>query len=147
MRRLPTSPLNTRQEQYRDDPWKMLMVCQMLNQTSHKQVDQVRHQFFERWPSADVLSKADPAEISEMIKILGFYNKRAKMWIEFSRQWMELTSGFENPADLPVEKIAKLKGIGQYAVDAWNIFQRFQYNFVPTDKVLKPFCEWARSQI
>ena len=118
-----------------------------MNQTSHKQVDQVRHQFFERWPSAEALSEADPAEISSMIRILGFYNKRAKMWIEFSRQWKELVKEYAAPTEVPVDRIAKLKGIGQYAVDAWNIFQRFQYNFEPTDKVLKPFCEWARTQI
>ena len=58
--RLQTSPYNTRQEQYRDDPWKMLMVCFMLNQTSHKQVDQIREEFFNRFPDAEsfVLAKA-----------------------------------------------------------------------------------------
>jgi methyl-CpG-binding domain protein 4 len=147
MKRLHTSPLNTRQEEYRDEPWKMLIACMMLNCTSHKQMDQVRHGFFERWPNAQSLSQADPEEIAQMIKPLGFYNRRAKSWIEFSKQWTEIESQYEDVTEVPLKVLSKLRGIGEYALDSWKIFQLFIYDFEPCDKVLKPFCEWARQQI
>jgi methyl-CpG-binding domain protein 4 len=147
MKRLHTSPLNTRQEEYRDDPWKMLLACMMLNQTSHRQMDQVRHEFFRRWPDSESLSQADPQDIAQLIKPLGFYNRRATSWIEFSRQWTEIKSQHRDLTKVPIDVLKKLKGVGEYALDSWRIFQLYEYDFEPGDKVLRPFCEWARSQI
>lgn len=141
MVRLPVSPYNTRQEQYRDDPWKMLMVCFMLNQTSHKQVDKVRYEFFSRWPDAKALLAADESEIAELIRPLGFYNKRAKQWKEFAKQWIEL--GTDRPS---VDEVAMLKGVGKYALDSWKVFQLYEYGTEVNDYMLNYYVDWARVQ-
>jgi hypothetical protein len=141
--RLQTSPYNTRQEQYRDDPWKMMMVCFMLNQTSHKQVDQIREEFFLRFPDAESLVLADESEIAQMIKILGFYNKRAKAWRQFSFEWIAAVDKFGG-TDIPVSELEKMRGVGKYALDSWKVFQLYDYDIEVNDHVLNWYVDWAR---
>jgi len=144
--KLQTSPYFTRQEEYRDEPWKMLMVCFMLNQTNHKQVDQVRDQFFNLCGTPEQLLNTPDQAIIDIIKPLGFYNKRVKAWKEFSRQWLDLCNQYYSPINLPVAEIAKLKGVGKYALDSWKIFQLFDYTVDPQDHVLNFYVEWAREE-
>lgn len=141
--RLDISPYNTRQEQYRDDPWKMLMICFMLNQTSHKQVDQIREDFFNRFPNPESLIEAEESEIAQMIKILGFYNKRAKAWKEFSLQWIEAVRNFDD-TNIPVHELEKMRGVGRYALDSWKVFQLYEYDIEVDDHVLNWYVDWAR---
>ena len=145
--RLQTSPYLTRQEEYRDDPWKMLMVCFMLNQTHHRQVDEVREHFFNKCGTAERLIDCPDAEIIEIIKPLGFYNKRVKAWKEFSYQWLELVQEYGNPIYIPTHRLVGLKGVGNYAIDSWRIFQCNEYDEVePDDHVLNFYVEWARAE-
>jgi adenine-specific DNA glycosylase len=134
--------VRTRQSELRENPWQMMVICQMLNQTSYKQVDRVSPVFFEKWPSPQALVKANRADIIEVIRPLGFYNRRADLLIDFSRGWLEL----EDPLTTPVETIAKLSGIGKYAIDSWRIFQLNDLNVEPTDKVLIEYLKAARQQ-
>ena len=126
------SPFNYRQEMYRHDPWKMLMVCMMLNQTSFKQVDKVRDKFFERFPTPESLVNATDQEIIHIIQPLGFYNKRAKQWKKFSYEWMVWDGN----------DISRLYGIGKYASDSWKIFQEGVYSISVEDKELKKYLQW-----
>jgi methyl-CpG-binding domain protein 4 len=114
------------QEIYRHDPWKMLVGCILLNQTTRVQVDRVRDELFRLWPDPIEMGSADPKAISEVIRSLGFYNKRAYTLIKFSREWTD-----KNWKD-PIE----LHGIGKYAQDSWEIFQKNNFLVQPTDKEL-----------
>lgn len=143
--KLQISPYNTRQEEYREDPWKMLLVCFMLNQTSHKQVDQVRHGFFDRFPTPEALVAAEESEIASMIKSLGFYNRRAKSWKEFSKQWIEAVEKYG--ASVPLSVLEDMKGVGRYALDSWKVFQLFQYDTEVDDHVLNWYVDWARQEV
>lgn len=146
MYKLSISPYNTRQEEYREDPWKMLMVCFMLNQTSHKKVDQVRHEFFDKFPTAQDLVLAKDIEISTIIKPLGFYNKRAKQWKKFSEQWIEITTNYGTDKP-PVFEIENMYGVGKYAIDSWKVFQLYQYGIPVEDHVLNWYVEWAKKEV
>lgn len=129
---VPMSPFKYRQEIYREDPWKMLLVCMMLNQTSYIQVDKVRDEFFSVFPSADVLKEAKDDEIIEIIRPLGFYNRRAKVWKKFSQAWI----------DWDGNDIKDLPGVGKYASDSWKIFQEGIFNIEVEDKELKKYLLW-----
>lgn len=144
--RLETSPYDTRQEQYRDDPWKMLLVCFMLNQTSHKQVDQIREAFFERFPNAESLVSASESEIADMIRPLGFYNRRAKMWKKFSVEWIEILKKYD-PIGIPLDQLENMSGVGKYALDSWRVFQLYDYDVEPNDHVLNWYVDWARKEV
>lgn len=132
--RLPISPHVFKQEVYRDDPWKMLMVCMMLNQTSYKQVDKVRDPFFKRFPDARSLATADESDIIEIIRPLGLFNRRAKTWKAFSKGWLE------------GKDVSKLPGVGKYALDSWKIFQEGDFTVDATDKELVKYLAWARNE-
>jgi hypothetical protein len=144
--RLPTSPYFTRQEEYRDDPWKMLMVCFMLNQTHHRQVDEVREHFFMKCSDPKTLIDCPDQEIIDIIKPLGFYNRRVKAWKEFCYQWLEAVEKYGNCIFIPVSEIEKMKGVGKYALDSWKVFQLFDYDVDPDDHVLNFYVEWAREE-
>jgi adenine-specific DNA glycosylase len=130
------SPFLFEQEQYIDDPWKMIIVCMMLNQTSYKQVDRVKDTFFGRFPDAEILLNANDEDIIGVIRSLGFYNRRCKLFKDFSREWIKGRW----------EKIEDLPGVGKYASDSWKIFQEGKLDIDVQDKELKKYVEWARNE-
>lgn len=139
------SPYETRQELYRDNPFQFLMICFMLNQTSHKQVDQVREAFFEKYPDALSLQTAEESDVASIIRPLGFYNKRAKSWKRFAHEWNLLLDKYDNSLP-PVQEIEKLHGVGKYALDSWKVFQLYQYDIPVEDHVLNWYVEWAKNE-
>jgi methyl-CpG-binding domain protein 4 len=126
------SPLNLLQELYRENPWKMLVCCLFLNQTTRKQVDKIREEFFLRYPSPQDLLKTGDEEIEDLIKSLGFKRVRTQRLKRFSlefisKEWKE-----------PIE----LHGIGKYAQESWEIFQKLNFNVQPTDGALIDYLNW-----
>lgn len=113
------------------------MCCIMLNCTSRKQVDQVRDEFFRRYPDSLEAESADPAEMAELIAPLGFKNRRTQTIKRFSSDWMNLA--WSEPSEL--------YGIGKYAQDSWEIFQKGNLEVEPTDGVLYKYLAWAKTQV
>lgn len=114
------------QEEFQHNPWKMLVGCIMLNQTSNKNVRQVIYSFFNRWPTPQSVVNADPNDIREHIRSLGFYNVRTNRIQRFSREYIEKRFIRAN----------ELHGIGKYADDSYEIFIKGNTNVNPTDKIL-----------
>ena len=116
------------QEIYQDDPWKMLVCCILLNLTKRQQVDGIRDELFNKYPTEYEMMEADEKELSEILQPLGLHKKRAKTLIKFSYQWV---MGFN--------EVKELHGIGQYASDSWEIFQMNNVRIKPQDKVLQEY--------
>jgi len=116
------------QEIYQDDAWKMLVCCILLNLTKRQQVDGIRHELFSKYPTEYEMMEADEDELSEILKPLGLYRRRAKTLIKFSWMWV---NGFTD--------VMELYGIGQYAKDSWEIFQMNNTDINPSDKVLSSY--------
>ena len=74
------------------------------------------------------MMEADEDELSEILKPLGLYRRRAKTLIKFSWMWV---NGFND--------VMELHGIGQYAKDSWEIFQMNNVRIKPQDKVLQEY--------
>ena len=129
------SPFLLLQEIYNECPWRTLICCIMLNCTSRKQVDQVREDFFNKYPDPESARNADPIEMSELISLLGFKNRRANTIIRFSSDW--ITREWTEPIEL--------YGIGKYGQDSWEIFQKGNLDVTPTDGVLKKYLAWAKT--
>lgn len=108
----------------------------MLNCTSRTQVDRIRDRFFELYPEPESAIRADPNEMAEVISHLGFKNKRTAAIRRFSRDWVELK--WTEPKEL--------YGIGKYAQDSWEIFQKGNLGVEPTDGVLNKYLDWAKTQ-
>lgn len=114
------------QQEFQHDPWKMLVGCIMLNQTSNKNVRQVIYAFFDRWPTPQAVLAADQNEIREAIRPLGFYNIRTNRIIRFCQEYINKT----------FTKASELYGIGKYADDSYEIFIKGNLDVNPTDKIL-----------
>lgn len=131
------SPYGLIQEELRDEPWRMLIACIMLNLTNIKQVRPIITEFFERYPDAESAASAEPLEMAEVIRTLGLYNRRVKNIIEFSYAWA--FGGHE----IDSTTIEKLPGIGRYAGDSYKIFVEGSLGVEPTDRKLKKYVLWA----
>lgn len=132
------SPYNLIQEIYLEGPisdikvWKVFICCMLLCRTSREQVDKIRKNLFDSWPSPMSMSTANPEELSKMITSLGFGRKRAEGLIKMSTDY--ISKPWKNPSDL--------FGLGKYADDAYQIFVRGKRVKNPSDHFLNAYQEW-----
>jgi len=99
------------QEDYLDNPWRMMVSCILLNQTSNKQVRPILDDFFKLAPDPKSCISLPESKIASVIRKTGFQNVKARRIIKMSEKWL---SGFKEPSELP--------GIGKYGSDSWSIF-------------------------
>jgi methyl-CpG-binding domain protein 4 len=129
----PLSPFGLVQEPYFGDEWKVLICCQLLNMTTHVQVRRVLHELFRKYPGPTSMALAKEDELKDLLRPLGFYNKRAKTLIRFSSEY--LTKKWKTAKDL--------YGIGKYGDDAWHIFCVGDWkNICPNDQALNKYHNW-----
>ena len=100
------------QEKFLPDGWKVLCCCLCLNLTTRKQMEPVMDILFQRWPSAASLAAANEADVEDVIKSLGMQKKRAVTLIKMSSQY----------ASGSWTEVRELKGVGEYAARAYEIF-------------------------
>lgn len=125
------------QEKYLPDGWKVLVCCLCLNLTTRKQMEPVVEVIFERWPTAISLAGAEPTELEEVVKRLGMQRKRSKTLIEMSRQYA--AGGWSDPR--------KLKGVGEYAARAYEIFIEGRVGSTPpADHALRDYWDFLRRE-
>lgn len=128
------SPYNLLQEIYHPDEWKIFVCCMMLNQTTRRQVDVVRHEFFRRWPNALAASKSDISEMQHLLKPLGLSSRRSAAIRRMSAEYLGV---WTRPSDL--------YGLGKYADDSYDIFIKRKYDIMnPSDKFLSKYMEWIK---
>jgi endonuclease III len=118
------------QEDYLDSPWKMTVICILLNQTTNLQVRKVLDPLFKLIESPEKCSGMKMENIYEIIKGTGFGNIKSKRIISMSRKWVD---GFSEVEELP--------GVGKYAKESWEIFVNGKINFTPSDKKLRMYLE------
>ena len=116
------------QEIYQDDPWKMMVCCILLNLTKRQQVDIIRQELFQLYPTPYAMVNSDEYYLSHLLQPLGLYNKRAQTLKKFSQDYI---NGFND--------IQECYGVGQYGKDSWNIFQLNKHTNHSNDKVLHKY--------
>ena len=141
MMRTPTqlSPQQLCQELVRDDGWKVLVVCIMLNQTTGTQVRRVFPEFFKRWPKPDLLGFPQyKNEMTEMLRPLGFQNRKTERIVQMSWDYQVL--------DIPnhPERVEECRGVGKYAADSYKMFVGGYLILNVQDKELKRYVRWAQ---
>ena len=114
------------QEEYLDNPWRMMVCCICLNQTNNKQVRPILEELFSIIPDPVSTISCEKERISECLKSTGFQNIKADRIKKMSQKWIE---GFENPSELP--------GIGKYGQDSWDIFINGNLRRETSDKKLR----------
>ena len=134
MRVVPISPYLLCQELYRDDVWKMMMCCIMLNRTQGNQVHMIREKLFRTYPTPMAILRADYDKLVELITPLGFCNMRANRMKAFSRDFLYKKWS----------SVTELHGIGKYGSDSYEIFVKNNINIPVTDNVLTKYLQWRK---
>ncbi|KAF5202278.1 Methyl-cpg-binding domain protein 4-like protein [Thalictrum thalictroides] len=121
------------QEQHFSDPWRVIVICMLLNRTSGRQVRGVISDFFKLCPDAKTATEVVTEELEKVIQRLGLHQKRAKMVQRFSQEYLE--DGWTH--------VTQLHGVGKYAADAYAIFCTGKWDRVkPVDHMLNKYWEY-----
>ncbi|XP_027933152.1 uncharacterized protein LOC114188725 isoform X1 [Vigna unguiculata] len=123
------------QEDHAHDPWRVLVICMLLNRTSGRQTKEIVLDFFKLCPDAKSCTEVATDEIEETIRTLGLQHKRAKMLQRLSEEYL----------DESWTHVTQLHGVGKYAADAYAIFVNGKWDRVtPTDHMLNYYWEFLR---
>ncbi|CAN8323401.1 unnamed protein product [Cochlearia groenlandica] len=131
----PRSPCNLLQEDHWQDPWRVLVICMLLNKTSGAQARGVISGLFALCPDAKTATQVEEKEIENLIKSLGLQKKRAKMIKRLSHEYLQESW----------THVTQLHGVGKYAADAYAIFCNGNWDRVrPDDHMLNYYWEFLR---
>lgn len=132
----PRSHFNLLQEDHAHDPWRVLVICMLLNRTTGLQARRVILDLFTLCPNAKIATEIATEEIEKVIKSLGLQKKRAMMIQRFSQEYLEEHWTY----------VTELHGIGKYAADAYAIFCTGKWEQVrPTDHMLNKYWDFLSS--
>jgi methyl-CpG-binding domain protein 4 len=133
------------QETLKDDAWKRLVSCVLLNITTRKQVDGVIDKLFERFPNAVRMQAATDEEIGEIIRPCGLWRKRADTLRRLSGGWTSARRTYPY-GEVPAEEVARMPGVGPYALDSYRWFVLDDYSkFESGDKELA--IHWLEKEV
>nr|GMC87010.1 methyl-CpG-binding domain protein 4-like protein [Ipomoea batatas] len=129
----PRSPYNLLQEDHVHDPWRVLVICMLLNRTTGLQAGRVISTLFTLCPNAKTATEIAAEDIEKVIQPLGLHKKRAVMIKRFSLEY--LGDGWTHAT--------QLHGVGKYAADAYAIFCTGKWDRVrPTDHMLNKYWDF-----
>ncbi|KAL2178668.1 uncharacterized protein P884DRAFT_276565 [Thermothelomyces heterothallicus CBS 202.75] len=77
------------QEELADDPFRLLIAVTFLIRTTGRAAIPVFWQLMERFPTAEALAAADPAEVTALIRPLGLSAVRCAAIQNYARRWLE----------------------------------------------------------
>lgn len=93
-----------------DNPFQLLVAVILSAQCTDKRVNQTTPAIFERFPDAGSLSKADPAELLDLIKSISYPNNKTKHLLGMAQM---LETQFEGKVPLTVDELVLLPGVGR----------------------------------
>lgn len=135
----PKSPHDLIQERYPHDGWAVLVCCLMLNCTTRAQMERVIGPFLERWPTPYAVLSADSDEMAEVVRSLGFKNRRTERIKRLAGDIVALGGG-----PITRENVRSLHGVGEYGARAYEIFCLGVLGAEPPeDHSLVKYYEWA----
>ncbi len=92
------------------NPYELLVAVILSAQCTDKRVNMVTPRLFDRFPDVEAMSKADQAEVEELIHSCGFYHNKAKNIISASRK---IVSDFGGRVPETQELLITLPGVGR----------------------------------
>ncbi|KAK3212760.1 hypothetical protein Dsin_017466 [Dipteronia sinensis] len=125
------------QENQVHDPWRVLVICMLLNITSGKQARRVITKLFRLCPDAKTATEVPTEEIEKVIQTLGLQKKRSMMIQRMSQEYLREDW----------THVTQLHGIGKYAADAYAIFCTGNWEQVhPKDHKLTNYWDLLKSK-
>ena len=111
--------------------WQHFVGVICLNQTGRIQVKRVLPEFFDKWPTPEKFLKSDTKTVIEVIKSLGFYNRREATIRKMTKDFLTWDR----------EDATKLHGIGKYGSDSYELFYKKRIPENVGDHELKRYIE------
>lgn len=90
--------------------FQLLCAVMLSAQTTDVSVNRVTPELFSRYPTAEDMAKADPADVQEIIKTIGLYKNKSKNIVALSAMLVSDFGG-EVPGDF--DDLVKLPGVGR----------------------------------
>ena len=88
-----------------------MVICVLLSaQTTDVAVNKVTPELFERWPNAEAMAQANPSEIAEVIRSIGFYRTKSQHCVEASQM---IVSDFGGEVPHTMAELTRLPGVGR----------------------------------
>ncbi|KAG9439692.1 hypothetical protein H6P81_019857 [Aristolochia fimbriata] len=132
----PRSHYPLLQEDHVHDPWRVLVICMLLNRTTGGQAERVISNLFALCPNAKSATEVEAEEIEKVIQTLGLQKKRARMIQRFSNEYLKEDW----------THVTQLHGVGKYAADAYAIFCTGNWFKVqPDDHMLNKYWKFLLS--
>ncbi len=91
-------------------PFRLVIAVLLSAQTTDAQVNKVTPALFSRWPTPEAMAGATPAEISEVIRSLGFYKTKAVHCVEAAQMIM---ADFGGEVPHTMAELVRLPGVGR----------------------------------
>lgn len=139
-----TSPYGLIQEKFRNEPWKLLVCCTLLNLTSRRQAEPVWDELFRRWPTPESLWVGDERctgeildELGTLLRPLGLQNRRSLSIWRMTFDYLTVRP------DVDGRRVDELRGVGKYARDSFDMFINGTIVEDVEDKELRRYVEWA----
>lgn len=95
---------------YWSDPFRLTIAVLLSAQTTDKGVNKVTPALWERYPTIADLAAADPADVGEIIRTIGFYRTKAANCLKCAQIVLSEYGG-EIPRD--INELQKLPGVGR----------------------------------
>lgn len=105
-----------------DNPYQLICAVILSAQCTDKRVNMTTPALFERFPDAESMSKADVAEVKEIIKSISYPNSKAEHLVDMARGLMEKHGG-EVPRG--IDSLMELSGVGRKTA---NVVASVLYN-------------------
>ncbi|XP_057443303.1 methyl-CpG-binding domain protein 4-like protein [Lotus japonicus] len=129
----PQSPLKLLQEAHYHDPWKVMVICMLLNKSTGLKARSVISELFRICPDAKACTRASTNTLEQVIHGIGFQKQRAARLKRFSEEYL----------GKHWTHVTQLHGIGKYGADAYAIFCTGKWQRVtPADNYLDRYWEF-----
>jgi len=97
-------------ELHYNNSYELLVAVILSAQCTDKRVNQITPSFFERYPTAEVLARAEVSEVFEYIRTCSYPNNKSKNLVGMAQKLMNEFKGVI-PSD--VNELQKLPGVGR----------------------------------
>lgn len=88
-----------------------MVICVLLSaQTTDAAVNKVTPELFRRWPDAEAMAAADPTEIAEVIRTIGFFRTKSVHCVKASQM---IVSEFGGEVPQTMKELTRLPGVGR----------------------------------
>lgn len=106
---LQTAP-DAETELFYSNPYELLVAVVLSAQCTDKRVNLTTPRFFERFPTAESLSRASVEEVFELIRSISYPNNKAKHLVGLGQM---LHHEFNDIVPAEIDQLVKLPGVGR----------------------------------